>query len=93
MWISYILGDTAVGYMDYYVSLMGDKSPSEERILLPMGITVKEIYKEYRFVHKSDIIEESQFYSLWKKHFTHVSYQKVCSMQITAWHLKSFLTV
>ena len=76
LWI--FLGDTAVGYMSYYVSLMGDKSPTEERIILPMGVTIKEIFKEYAAVHHSNPIEESQFYYLWKKHFKHVSYQKVC---------------
>ena len=71
-------GVGAVGYMDHFVSVMGDTSPEGDRILLPVGLTIKYIYDEYkRNRPKAEQVKESQFYGLWNKHFPHVSHQKV----------------
>ena len=35
------------GYMQWYISLLGDHHPETSRVLLPVGITVADMYKEY----------------------------------------------
>ena len=67
--------------MNYYVNLIGDPSPSGDRILMPIGITTQEIYRMYKKAHDNDeVIKESRFYSLWNQHFKHVSYPKVITL-------------
>ncbi len=43
-----LAGLCAVGYMDHFVSVMGDTSPEGDRILLPIGLTIKYTYDEYK---------------------------------------------
>lgn len=79
VYILYISGAIARGFMATYVDLVGDSSPEGDRILLPVGITVRTIYEKYRQLHPGSAgIKESHFCVLWNKHFSHVSYQKVC---------------
>ena len=69
----------AVGFMTHYTTMMGDHAPDRERTLLPVGLTVKTIMKAYERAYSTeDTVKQSQFYDLWKKHFPHVSCQKVC---------------
>lgn len=66
--------------MKYYVDLMGDASPSGERILMPLGLSVNEIYRQYQITHErsqEEILKRSRFYEIWKAEFSHVSYPKV----------------
>ena len=37
----------ALGFMQRYVALKGDHSPDNERIWLPVGMTIKKMYLEY----------------------------------------------
>lgn len=74
----YCLGPIALGYMNWFVSVMGDQSPESERVLLPVGMTIQEIFKEYKQVHREEeVVERSMFYSIWKQNFSHVTQQQV----------------
>ena len=70
-------GKIAVGFMKHYVSIMGDHHPESARILLPVGITVTEIYRRYCQYHRDDVVSLSRFHELWTYSMKHVSYQKV----------------
>ena len=75
-------GRIALGFMYYYVNLVGDQSPEGDRLLLPVGITVKCIFEKYIQFHPgSSGLKKSQFFGLWKDNFKHVSYQKVINKQ------------
>jgi len=68
-------GQIALGYMNYYVSLIGDHSPERARILMPIGLTVKDVYRRYKMQYK-DGLSPGHFYALWKTHMKHVSRQR-----------------
>lgn len=71
-------GQTALGFMVTYVAEMGDKSPDSDRVIMPSGLTVADVFQEYRSVHRhEDCIKQSQFYAIWEKNFKHVTYPKV----------------
>ena len=77
-------GLDAIGYMDYYVGLHGDQSPTNEKCtILPFGITVHEIFLKYKDYYDAaaaagqEVVTESHFYKLWRNNFSHVTYQKV----------------
>ena len=73
-------GEYAIAFMHNFVNVMGDRNPEANRILLPVGITVHDIYMAYRKGRDTtEQLKKSQFYGLWKCHFGHVSYQKVMS--------------
>ncbi len=74
-------GQIALGYMKHYVSLVGDHSPETARILLPIGVRIKDIYRKYVSLHENPITKAT-FYALWKKHMRHVSQPKVLPYNI-----------
>ncbi len=54
--------------MDYFVSRMGDYMTDTQKIRLPTGITVKEIYDDYlRVYHNGEAIGKSSFILFGKK--------------------------
>ena len=69
----------ALGFMTSLVQKMGDKSPESERILLPAGLSVKEIFNRFEvaYQHDESRIKEKRFYGIWKEHFKDVSHQQV----------------
>lgn len=70
----------AVGFMTHYTTMIGDHAPDTNRILLPVGMTIKDIFISYEKVYKNEgPIKKSHFYQLWKQHFPHVSCPQVCS--------------
>ena len=71
-------GQIALGYMKFYVSLIGDHSPERARILMPIGLTVNDVYRRYKMQYE-DGVSPSHFYALWKIHMKHVSRQRVLS--------------
>lgn len=88
LFLLFLPGEGALGFMKYYLDMVGDPSPEGSRILLPVGITAKTVYDKYRHCHPtSSGIKESHFYALWKEHFGHVSYQKVCNLRIIDMHM------
>lgn len=69
--------------MQWYVSITGDHNPETERIMLPVGVTLADVYKEYALAYPpNQRVGYSRFYSLWQTIMAHVSYQRV---SIT-WH-------
>ena len=64
--------------MIWYVSVTADHHPEVSRIVLPAGVTVKEIYGEYlKTTPKEDHIALVYFYELWHSQMAHVSQQRV----------------
>lgn len=64
--------------MEWYVSLLGDHHPEAGRILLPVGVTLKDIYAEYITTYPNeDCITYAHFNRLWNESYRHVSYQRV----------------
>ena len=71
-------GEYALAFMSNYVQSVGDASPTQNRIIMPMGVTIQEIFRQYNKNRiESDRIREAHFYKLWQKNFQHVSFQKV----------------
>lgn len=71
-------GEIAKGYMRWYVSIMGDHHPESERILLPVGIGIADIYREYALSYPADqCLGYKRFHSLWKETMRNVSQQRV----------------
>lgn len=71
-------GVIAAGYMEWYVSVMGDHHPESARILLPLGISLADIYKDYCHAYPAeDQIGYHRFLEIWKKNHKNVSYQRV----------------
>ena len=63
--------------MDHYVSITGDHDPENGRVLLPIGICVKDVFLKYSVQYPNGV-GKSAFYAIWKEHMKHVSRQKVC---------------
>ena len=68
--------------MKHYVSTVGDHHPESARIVLPLGISIKDIYRKYINQYEEDAISLQHFYHLWSCNMKHVSHQKVLRMQI-----------
>lgn len=82
---SFVKGAIAAGYMDWYISIMGDHSPESSRILLPVGITLTDIYKEYCGVNPiEEQVGYQRFHQIWKENHQNVSYQRVCSQSLNS---------
>lgn len=56
--------------------MIGDHHPESGKILLPIGVHVKEVYIKYA-KQSENPITKSAFYAIWKKKMTHVVRQKV----------------
>lgn len=80
----------AIAWMDNFVSLMGDKMPDRATTHLPSCLSKLSVYqrmsKAQKERGKTSIISQSQFFEIWKSHFSHVTIPKVC-MSIS---IKSF---
>ncbi|XP_078603146.1 uncharacterized protein LOC144877116 [Branchiostoma floridae x Branchiostoma japonicum] len=74
-------GSIAKGFLQAYITTMGDRSPDSRRILLPVGLTRTEIYLQYKDQHKVAAVTLSYFCSIWQKHFKQVSIPKACRMK------------
>ncbi|CAH1252417.1 Hypp9281 [Branchiostoma lanceolatum] len=72
-------GSIAKGFIQTYITTMGDRSPDSRRILLPVGLTKTEIYLQYKDMYKDTAVSLPYFFSIWQEHFTHVSIPKVRS--------------
>ena len=73
-----VLGKIAIGVMEHYVHFNGDHSPEVSRILMPQGVNIKDIYTENKNLYRANQqVSQGQFYKLWQKHFSHVSFYKV----------------
>ncbi len=71
-------GQIALGFMSWYVEMVCDRNPEADRLILPVGITKKDIFAEYcRTTDVEEIIGKSRFYDLWVKNFPNVSQPKV----------------
>ncbi|XP_071507098.1 uncharacterized protein [Diadema antillarum] len=75
-------GHGAVGYMETFILKMGDTCPESGRVYLPCCTSIKGIYEEYLtcLTKEHEQISKTQFYQLWRKHFSHVSFPKVTRM-------------
>lgn len=85
-------GQIAIGFMASVVSGFADKCPESEKVLLPAGLTVKEIYRRYKAAYIAGVenIQERRFYQLWGENFPNVVFQKV---YIYLFHLCYIVTV
>ena len=77
LYLRVITGESAVGFMNYYVNTNGEINSEDGRIVLPIGITVKSMYEKYAESHSDDALSLSHFHRLWRENFHHVSQQKV----------------
>jgi len=72
------LGKGALGFMQNYVQLISDISPLNDRLIMPYGMTVKDMYMRYRSSRPDvECIKEAMFYRIWSANFKHVTFQKV----------------
>lgn len=68
----------ALGFMKHYASTVSDHSPENSKVLLPLGVSVKEIYEDYTQCYEKELqIELGHFYAIWRKHMSHVGQQEV----------------
>ncbi|XP_078659995.1 uncharacterized protein LOC144904736 [Branchiostoma floridae x Branchiostoma belcheri] len=74
-------GNVAKGFIQTFITTMGDRSPDNRRILLPVGLTKTEIYLQYKDRQKDLAVSLPYFFSVWQLHFPHVSIPKACRMK------------
>lgn len=74
----------AMAWMESFFDLMGEKMPDRATVHLPSCLSKLCIYQrleaEMRERGRSQIVSQSQFFFLWKLHFSHVSIPKVSSV-------------
>ena len=61
------VGKIALGFIDYYLTLICDHNPENGRLYLPLGITVNDIYVQYKGKHPDERVTEHTFYNIWRK--------------------------
>ena len=74
---AFFVGKIALGFMDYYVDYMADQSPEGNRLIMPLGMTIHDMYIRYKELYGEDHLQEAQSYKLYRDNFSHVTYQKV----------------
>lgn len=74
----FFAGHIAEGFISYFLAVNADKSPDGERLILPVGLTIEEIFKEYTSKTPDDErIKRSQFYKIYKKNHKNVTHPRV----------------
>lgn len=72
----------AMAWMHNFVSLMGDRMPDRATIHLPSCLSKLSVYqrmcKALKERGKTTVISQSQFFEIWKCHFSRVVIPKVC---------------
>lgn len=83
----FLQGQLAYAYMAVFVNKMADHSPTQDRLLLPVGVTRAEIFKQYLCdTPEESQVKRSQFYGIWSSKMKNVSYPKV-NLQTLLWFI------
>ena len=68
---SFLFTDTnALGFMENYTTKMCDFDPTSTKKILPQGITVASMYREFKDIETEDLACLSYFYFIWKRHMS-----------------------
>lgn len=68
-------GKEVFGYIEHFLGLLGDPSPLDDTIIIPNGVTVRNIYEEYVELYSGNsnsdytVVSESYFHKIWRKFF------------------------
>ena len=75
-------GCIAIGYLQWYTEVTADKSPDGDRMIMPVGMSIRDIFDLYVRTCETECLNKSQFYGIWKTHFSHVTFPKVIIVYI-----------
>lgn len=71
----------ALAWMDSFFATMGDRMPDRPTVHLPSSLSKVSIYNDMvddlRRRGKAVVISQSQFFDIWKLHFSHITIPKV----------------
>lgn len=71
-----------MGHINYFINKYGECSPECDKKILPLGITIKDVYCDYKCsVKPHELLSKSRFYAIWKT----IKHDVILQRQVCAW--------